>query len=214
MGRAARERDAAFPARCHRRAVEEANRPGVVVHLCPKSSRSNGPPRCASRRGFTIIELLSVMAIIGVLSAMAVPRLHDAIERARIAKAIGDLRTMAIDIQSQDVLPASLAAIGRGTYKDPWGRPYQYLPFPTGGASGGSGGSGGGGRGGGGGGGGGSPVPGGARKDRFLVPINSAFDLYSLGPDGVSAAPLTAAQSRDDIIVANDGGFIGPAIKF
>lgn len=32
-----------------------------------------------------------------------------------------------------------------------------------------------------------------------------------MGKDGKSVAPLTAAQSRDDVIVANDGGFIGLA---
>jgi general secretion pathway protein G len=178
------------------------------VHYRFQSSRSNGPPRRASRRGFTFIELLSVVAIIGVISAMAVPRFRGFIERARVARAISDLRALSIDIHSQDVLPASLAVIGRDSMLDPWGRPYQYLPF----TSGGSGGSGG--RGGGGGGGGGGAVPGAARKDRFLVPINSAFDLYSLGPDGVSTAPLTAPQSRDDVIVANDGGFIGLASKY
>ena len=149
------------------------------------------------RRAFTLIELLSVMAIIGVLSSLAVPRYADSIERARVAKAIGDLRTLVIDLLSQDSLPNSLAAIGRGNLLDPWGRPYQYLKFP--GAKGN---------------GMGSPPPAGARKDRFLVPINSQFDLYSLGKDGNSSPPLTSSASRDDVIVANDGGFIGPARNY
>lgn len=55
------------------------------------------------------------------------------------------------------------------------------------------------------------PSGGAMRKDRFLVPINTYFDLYSMGPDGMSAAPLTAAASRDDLIVANDGDYIGLA---
>lgn len=49
------------------------------------------------------------------------------------------------------------------------------------------------------------------RKDRNLVPINSNFDLYSMGQDGQSRPPLTARVSRDDIIYANDGAFIGLA---
>ena len=53
-----------------------------------------------------------------------------------------------------------------------------------------------------------------ARKDRFLVPLNSDFDLYSLGKDKSSAAPLNAKASRDDILRALDGGFIGVAAKF
>ena len=51
-------------------------------------------------------------------------------------------------------------------------------------------------------------------KDRFLVPINSDFDLYSMGKDGKSQMPLTAKDSRDDIIRANDGAYIGLAYAF
>jgi general secretion pathway protein G len=49
------------------------------------------------------------------------------------------------------------------------------------------------------------------RRDRFLVPINSDYDLYSMGADGRTATPLTASMSRDDIVRAGDGSFIGPA---
>ena len=49
------------------------------------------------------------------------------------------------------------------------------------------------------------------RKDKNLVPINTDFDLYSLGKDGLSAGPLTAKDSRDDIVRANNGAFIGRA---
>ena len=169
---------------------------------------------CSSGRGhqiaraFTLIELLAVMTIIGILSSLAVPRFSDTIERARVAKAIGDLRAITVELLSLDSLPPTLAAISRQNMLDPWGRPYQYLKFTC------PGGGGGGGRGGGGGGGRGSCVPAGARKDRFLVPINSQFDLYSLGRDGNSAPPLTAKASRDDVIVANDGGYIGLARNY
>jgi general secretion pathway protein G len=56
-------------------------------------------------------------------------------------------------------------------------------------------------------------VPSGARRDRFLVPLNSTFDLYSTGPDGSTVPPLSGPGS-DDIIRANDGGYIGLASKF
>ena len=52
------------------------------------------------------------------------------------------------------------------------------------------------------------------RKDRFLVPINTNFDLYSMGPDGKSVPPLTAQASQDDIIWASDGEYIGPAAQY
>ena len=53
-----------------------------------------------------------------------------------------------------------------------------------------------------------------ARKDRFLVPLNSDYDLYSMGPDGKSSSPITAKPSQDDIIRAADGSYVGPAIDF
>ncbi len=52
------------------------------------------------------------------------------------------------------------------------------------------------------------------RKDRFLVPINSDYDLYSKGKDGESKAPLSPKVSHDDIIRANDGAFVGLASEF
>ncbi len=52
------------------------------------------------------------------------------------------------------------------------------------------------------------------RKDRFLHPINSDYDLYSMGKDGRTTEALTAKMSHDDIIRANDGGFVGLASQF
>jgi hypothetical protein len=52
------------------------------------------------------------------------------------------------------------------------------------------------------------------RKDRFLHPINSDYDLYSMGKDGESVEPLTAQKSHDDVIRANDGSFVGLAVEF
>jgi len=53
-----------------------------------------------------------------------------------------------------------------------------------------------------------------ARKDRFLVPLNSDYDLYSEGKDGESMAPLSAPQSQDDVVRANDGAYIGLASQY
>lgn len=128
--------------------------------------------------------------IMGALAALAVPGYQRVVERARITKAIGDLTTVGQVAQEYYLLneefPPDLAAIGYGGLVDPWGNPYQYLRVQ--GASRGQ-----------------------LRKDRFLVPVNSDFDLYSMGPDGRSQPPFTAAASRDDIVRANDGGFVGIA---
>ncbi len=149
-----------------------------------------------------------VIAIIGTILAIAMPMLQDVVNQARIARAIGDIATLQTDIAAYEAggkgLPESLATIGRASLLDPWGSPYQYLNFEL--AAGGGGGSKGKGKGGG--------VPVGARRDRFLVPINSTYDLYSMGKDGKTVVALTAKASRDDIVRANDGGFIGLAVKY
>jgi general secretion pathway protein G len=148
-----------------------------------------------SSRGFTVIELVTVLAIVGILTAMATVRYAEVLRQAKIARAIGDIKAIQTDLQALEAgdspLPASLALIGRGGLLDPWGTPYQYNPFPPD-----------------------RRVPAGARRDRFLVPINTTFDLYSMGEDGSSVPPLNASRSADDVIRANDGGYIGLAEKY
>jgi general secretion pathway protein G len=144
--------------------------------------------------GFTVVEILIVIAILLTIAAIAVPNLFSALERARIARAVGDIRTIGTAIQAYEIVnqkyPNSLAQAGYGSNVDPWGQPYQYLNFAK------------------------AKGKGAMRKDRFLVPINTGFDLYSMGKDGASVSPLTAKASRDDIIWANDGGFVGLASDY
>jgi len=206
--------------------------------------------------GMTLIEMLIVLAALGTLAAIAVPQYFMALEKARVTRAIGDIRALDRELQvhklTAGTLPATLADLRPDIVFDPWGRPYVYLPLvamagggppgPGGGGggggaggaagggggrggpggpgrgaagSGGAGGAGGGGRGGAVGGGGaagaGAGTAGQARKDRNLVPINSDFDLYSVGRDGQSAPALTAKVSQDDVVRANNGGFVGLA---
>lgn len=151
------------------------------------------PPSGSRQAGYTVIEMLVGVIVIGFLAGYALPRLRHINQRAKVAKAIGDIRGMQSDLmaaETQGPLPATLAAIGHGNLRDPWGNPYVYFPFPPG------------------------PPPAAARVDRFGVPINSSFDLYSYGPDGATAVPLTAGPSLDDITRANDGGWTGEAWKY
>jgi general secretion pathway protein G len=138
--------------------------------------------------------MLLVIAIVGIVIAIAVPAMQTYIERGRKAQAIMDLQEMSDAIRKLDKttgsLPASLAAAGFGSRVDPWGRAYEYLNLRTGAGNGIS------------------------RKDKKLAPLNSDFDLYTVGPDGLTSSSLLHANSRDDIVRARDGGFIGTAEEF
>ena len=144
--------------------------------------------------GFTLVELLITVALIGALTAIAVPNYFRYIKKAEITKIVVDLKLIENELMlfypANGRFPETLAEIGMDDWKDPWGNPYEYLNIAT--ASG----------------------VGQMRKDRFLVPINSDFDLYSKGPDGKSASPLTAQISQDDIIRGSDGRFFGVASAY
>ena len=42
-----------------------------------------------------------------------------------------------------------------------------------------------------------------------MVPVNSDYDLYSMGADGDSQTPFTAEASQDDIVRCGNGSYIG-----
>lgn len=134
--------------------------------------------------------------VIALLAAIALPSYARIIERQKVSQCKRDLASIGMLIEryrtTHGQIPQDLSELGTSIPKDAWDRNYQFLSFS-------------------------SPVPGvkgKIRKDHNLHPLNSEFDLYSLGADGRSSAPLTAKASRDDVIWARDGGFVGLASDY
>ncbi len=154
-----------------------------------------------SRKGchqaWTLVELLLILSILGTLTAIAVPVYNNYMDKVNNNKALTDIREIESKIVAYQVEhgnpPDTFIQIGLNNPLDPWKKPYTYLRILVVAQH---------------------HVIGKWRKDRFLVPINSDFDLYSMGKDGRSAAPLTAKDSQDDIVRANNGGYVGLASEY
>ena len=84
-------------------------------------------------RGFTILELLIALAVLSILSAMAIPAYDRFSERARVGQAVADIGELDMEIEkflaNNFTYPGSLDDLPGGTPLDPWGQPYQYK-FP------------------------------------------------------------------------------------
>ena len=56
--------------------------------------------RVSRSQGFTLIELLIVVAIIGIIAAIAIPNLLNALDRGKQKRTMGDLRALAVAIEA------------------------------------------------------------------------------------------------------------------
>ena len=135
------------------------------------------------------IALLAAALVVG---SFAIPAFSGYVARSRVARAVSDIGTMSLKLHQWQregrTLPHNLAEAGIANV-DPWGRPYVYLRAAD-------------------------VSRAQLRKDSHLVPLNTDFDLYSLGPDGISALALPAAPSQDDVVRAGDGAYIGLAVNY
>ena len=70
------------------------------------------------KKGFTMIELIFVIVILGILASVAIPRLAATIEDAEISAAVANLRTLISDASSY--YAAKGAFVTTGTTKAKW----------------------------------------------------------------------------------------------
>lgn len=171
--------------------VRKAARQPAPVRPAPRVRRRR---RVVPQIGFTLVELAILVLLVAVLAQLAMTAFQSYTERVNVGNAARDIASLGVEItqyaNDRQRLPDSLADIGRAGMKDPWGNAYQYLNHAN------------------------RKGNGRMRKDKNIVPINSDFDLYSMGKDGATQDTLTAPVSRDDIVRANNGRFVGLAADY
>jgi len=154
--------------------------------------------------GFTLIEIMIAVAILSIITAIAIPLYQGYISEARIGAAVTDIRRAEV-ILNDLALDGSLAAVepsgysggsalgvyqddrglqlaasapaGTQPWLDPWGNIYRYQRPPV-------------------------LSVGGSVSNDSVIP--QGYDLYSSGPDG-------AAGNGDDIVRGCNGEFVGSA---
>lgn len=140
--------------------------------------------------------MLIAIAVVGVLTAIAVPSYtmyRDKVDNATAAAGVLAIE-QAIErfYTENNKFPDDLNQVNMGGLKDPWGNAYQYLRIHGAGLKG----------------------AGMLRKDKSLIPINTDYDLCSMGKNGVTTTQIITGPGKDDIIRANNGDFIGLAADY
>lgn len=146
--------------------------------------------------GVTLIELMIVLALLATLAGIAMASYSSYKTTAQNDAAIKDILEISTAIEryhlSRNKWPDKLSDVKYEAKLDPWGNNYIYEKVPS--------------------------LLGSIaigttrlRQDANLKPINTFYDLYSMGADGETTNNISVPISHDDIIRARDGEFIGLA---
>lgn len=146
--------------------------------------------------GFGLLDLMLTLIIVSLLAALAVPVYGEFMSRAKVNRASEDVASLGRRIESfceanQGRCPASLDELPGNVSRDPWGNSYRYVNLSAS-----------------------YPADAPFRTDGDRLPLNTDFDLYSMGADQASMGWLSASVSRDDVIRANNGVFVGLAEEY
>lgn len=159
--------------------------------------QNNNKNPCGKRHchcGFSVIEMLVVVAIISILVSIAVPAYENYQDERDFIQAKQEILAIQKSIDRYYVFnnkfPRSLGEIDLQDARDPWGKPYFYVNVSTFSKK---------------------ESENKLRRDKKLKPVNSDYDLYSAGKDGLTRAPFSAKVSWDDVVRCNNGQYLGYA---
>ena len=168
--------------------------PFPVPRWPPEAGSWNAGEDRSRSQALTVVELVIIVAIVITLGGIVVPAYSRYRNNADIAKAIVDIRTLENEIYIYEgmngKLPDLLEEVNPPNVLDPWKRPYQFLNTTT------------------------KIGPAKARFDKLFKPLNTDFDLYSIGRDGQTEENLDKKVSLDDIVRALNGQFVGLASEY
>lgn len=148
--------------------------------------------RCS---GLTLVEIAIVILIAALVIGTVTPVYLHIIEKKRIDLAVSEITRFQRDIdrfgRRNARFPADLTEAFGTPPVDPWGTPYRYTNIRNNTGA--------------------TINP---RTDANLKTLNADYDLYSDGPDKTSLSPIGANESRDDIIRAKNGNYVGTAAEY
>lgn len=149
--------------------------------------------------GITLVELLVVVAVLATLTGLGIAGYSSYRDTAFINTSKQELIEISALIERYKLAtgkwPTSLEEVKQDSKQDPWGNNYVYARIPnligqvnTANTN--------------------------IRQDANQRPINTFYDLYSKGIDGETKSNISTDVSKDDVIRARDGDFVGLASDY